>query len=333
VTQTYNVDDGDKLNSIVSGSTTLKSYAYDAAGRTTGVTTSSGTTSMTYDYEDRITQISLPGSVTDTFTYNGLDTRATKGDSTGNYSFVRDGADVTDPVLEDGAANYTPAVSRHTTSGTVFDNLNYIGTSTRQTNSSQTTTATRTYDAFGNLFASTGTPVGPFGFVGKGGYQQDSDSGLKLLGHRYYDPSTGRFLTRDPAQDGRNWYVYCNNNPTASADPSGLIPAWLQSIGKSVGGFVKSVGNFLKPVGTFLSDPIVKMVGAGLGLLGALGLLAKHAIGVHGPQPAPPPYMNTGLGTDGASGWQSNPTPPPAPSLGSSGRSAKSQQWWLDPDK
>jgi len=221
VTQTYNVDDGDKLNSIVSGSTTLKSYAYDAAGRTTGVTTSAGTTTMSYDYEDRITQISLPGSVTDTFTYNGLGTRATKDDSTGNYSFVRDGADVTDPVLDDGAASYTPGVSRHTSSGTVFDNLNYIGTSTRQTNSSQTTTATRTYDAFGNLFASTGTPVGPFGFVGDEGYQEDHDSGLKLLGYRYYDPSTGRFLTRDPAQDGRNWYAYCYSNATTLVDADG----------------------------------------------------------------------------------------------------------------
>jgi RHS repeat-associated protein len=179
---------------------------------------------MSYDYEDRITQITLPGSVTDTFTYNGLDTRATKDDSTGNYSFVRDGADVTDPVLDDGAASYTPGVSRHTSNGTVFDNLNYIGTSTRQTNSSQTTTATRTYDAFGNLFASTGTPVGPFGFVGDEGYQEDHDSGLKLLGYRYYDPTTGRFLTRDPAQDGRNWYAYCYSNATALVDADGQEP-------------------------------------------------------------------------------------------------------------
>jgi len=41
------------------------------------------------------------------------------------------------------------------------------------------------YDAFGNLFASTGTPARPFGFVGSEGYQEDPDSGLKLLGHRY----------------------------------------------------------------------------------------------------------------------------------------------------
>jgi len=55
-----------------------------------------------------------------------------------------------------------------------------------------------------------------------GGYQEDADFGLKLLGHRYYDPSTGRFLTRDPIKDGRNWYGYCDNNPNNWIDPSGL---------------------------------------------------------------------------------------------------------------
>jgi hypothetical protein len=45
---------------------------------------------------------------------------------------------------------------------------------------------------------------------------------LQLLGHRYYDSSTGRFLTRDPIKDGRNWYTYCDNDPVNGTDPSGL---------------------------------------------------------------------------------------------------------------
>jgi hypothetical protein len=43
-----------------------------------------------------------------------------------------------------------------------------------------------------------------------------------LLGHRYYDASTGRFLSADPAQAGTNWYDYCQNNPMTKVDPSGL---------------------------------------------------------------------------------------------------------------
>ncbi|MCL6624348.1 MAG: hypothetical protein K6T17_07005, partial [Fimbriimonadales bacterium] len=37
----------------------------------------------------------------------------------------------------------------------------------------------------------------------------------------YYDPSLGRFLTRDPVKDGRNWYTYCGNNPVGRADADG----------------------------------------------------------------------------------------------------------------
>ena len=53
----------------------------------------------------------------------------------------------------------------------------------------------------------TGTTATPFGFGARSEYQTDFDSGLMLLGHRYYDPSIGRFITKDPAKDGRNWYA------------------------------------------------------------------------------------------------------------------------------
>jgi RHS repeat-associated protein len=115
---------------------------------------------------------------------------------------------------------------------------------TRQTNSSQTTTATRTYDAFRNVTSSSGTWNGPFGFGmsrldcpiarlvepesagtwngGAFGYQEDA-TGLKLLGHPYYDSSLGRFITRDPIKDGRNWYAYCSNDPVNWMDQDGLF--------------------------------------------------------------------------------------------------------------
>jgi RHS repeat-associated protein len=58
--------------------------------------------------------------------------------------------------------------------------------------------------------------------VCKSQYQTDNDSRLQLLGHRYYDASVGRFISSDPAQSGDNWYAYCDNNPLAAVDPSGL---------------------------------------------------------------------------------------------------------------
>ena len=67
----------------------------------------------------------------------------------------------------------------------------------------------------------TGSSPTPFGFAGTSQYQTDTESGLQLLGHRYYDPSTGRFITQDPARDGENWYAYCGNGPLSRLDPSG----------------------------------------------------------------------------------------------------------------
>ena len=67
----------------------------------------------------------------------------------------------------------------------------------------------------------TGTTPTPFGFVGKWQYQTDNDSGLMLLGHRYYDASVGRFISSDPAKQGTNWYAYCGSNPNTRIDPNG----------------------------------------------------------------------------------------------------------------
>ena len=53
-------------------------------------------------------------------------------------------------------------------------------------------------------------------------------AGLILLTHRYYNPDTGRFLTRDPIgyEGGANVYAYCRNNPVMGCDPSGLTEGW-----------------------------------------------------------------------------------------------------------
>jgi len=78
------------------------------------------------------------------------------------------------------------------------------------------------WDAFGQLIGRAGGTSTPFGYGEGSGYQTDGDSGLRLLGHRYYDSRTGRFISQDPAGAGGNWYAYCDNNPVSGRDPSGL---------------------------------------------------------------------------------------------------------------
>lgn len=228
VTETYAYDDGDKLLSVSVGGSAIKTYGYDAAGRTTSVVSSAGTTTLAYDFEGRATSISGPG-VSQSNVYNGLDTRVGSTTNSVVRTFLRDGAYVTDPVLTDGAATYTPGVSERRGSATTFLHSG-LKNADSQSGTGQTVVASRQYDAFGNVASSTGTWSGPFGYAGGFGYQEDA-TGLKLLGHRYYDSSTGRFLTRDPIKDGRNWYAYCENDPIGGADPSGLTPQWVKTLG------------------------------------------------------------------------------------------------------
>jgi uncharacterized protein RhaS with RHS repeats len=53
----------------------------------------------------------------------------------------------------------------------------------------------------------------------------DSTSNVDLLGHRFYDPVTARFVTRDPIGDmgGPNNYEYALNNSVNFGDPSGFV--------------------------------------------------------------------------------------------------------------
>jgi RHS repeat-associated protein len=111
-----------------------------------------------------------------------------------------------------------------------------------QTNANYTQFAgvhdTRVYDAFGGLRGMYGTSgqagtglsglYPTFGFGGQYGYYSDRWTGLVLMTHRHYDPSTGRFITRDPIgyKGGIGLYAFCGNNPVTEMDPSGLNPTW-----------------------------------------------------------------------------------------------------------
>ena len=91
-------------------------------------------------------------------------------------------------------------------------------------------TETYTYDAFGTLtyirslneegvLAQTDTALSRFLYAGE---QYDEVTGLYYLRVRSYDTTVGRFTQEDTyLGDGRNLYVYVQNNPLKYVDPSG----------------------------------------------------------------------------------------------------------------
>jgi RHS repeat-associated protein len=87
------------------------------------------------------------------------------------------------------------------------------------------TDATQRFDAWGNKIGSTGTnPVPVYGYTGR---EPDDPGpttpGLIYYRARYYDPTLGRFIQRDPIglKGGINFYAYVANNPVNLRDPSG----------------------------------------------------------------------------------------------------------------
>jgi RHS repeat-associated protein len=92
------------------------------------------------------------------------------------------------------------------------------------TNSAGAVTDTYEYDAFGNDVYHTGTTPNNYLYRGE---QYDPDLGLYYLRARYYNPGTGRFLSRDP-EDGNRFdpaslhkYLYAGGDPVNAIDPAG----------------------------------------------------------------------------------------------------------------
>ena len=107
-----------------------------------------------------------------------------------------------------------------------------MGSVRQLTNSAGAVTDTYEYDAFGNLLNKTGTTPNEMLYRGE---QWDSDLGLYYLRARYYNPQSGRFMSRDPgtpwpvSRNGRaidprmlHKYLYAGGDPVDAVDPSGM---------------------------------------------------------------------------------------------------------------
>ena len=197
-------------------------YDYDGNGNPT---TYKGA-AYTFDAENRLTTV----GTTLTAGYGAGDLRAWRTDTTGTTYFLY-GNETTTPVCELNSSGSLIATNTYTINGiasrntggaSIYYEFDQQGNVAERLNSSGSSTSTSTTDAFGNV-ANSATATDPFGYTGQEGYYTDLSTGLILTTFRYYDPSNGRFVNRDPDgyQGGIGLYTYCENEPADDSDPMG----------------------------------------------------------------------------------------------------------------
>jgi RHS repeat-associated protein len=166
-----------------------------------------------------------------TFAYNADGQRVARETETAERKFVYDARKLlaeTDSGVTTVSYDFSmhdefgELVSRRHVGGTEHHQFDALGSTDRVTDSSEFTTDTYVYGAFGDVHSRTGTSESPLTFVGQLGYYAEPALGLYFLNARYYDLAAGQFISCDPIAADVTPYRYVRNGPVNAADPSGL---------------------------------------------------------------------------------------------------------------
>jgi len=208
-------------------------YTYDSNGNTLTKVDSTGTTSYVWDFENRLTSATLPGSGgTVTFKYDPFGRRIEKTTSSTTSVYAYDGDNLVEETNSSGSviaryaqgAGIDEPLALLRSSAISYYNADGLGSVTSLTSAAGALAQTYTFDSFGKQTASSGSLTNPFQYAGR---ELDSETGLYYYRARYYDSNAGRFISEDPHKEvlrGLNFYAYVRNNPVGYTDPDGKLP-------------------------------------------------------------------------------------------------------------
>ena len=204
------------------GSTTL---TYDSNGNMT----SDGTNTYVWDAENRLIQITYPGSGNNSqFSYDGNNlcvgiVETTSGSVSSTKQFVRYSSKIREARNVSGAIISQYFYRGETVSGSnYFYTKDQLGSTRELTNGSGIVQAQYLYDPYGQATTLQGSTNVDFQYAG---YYYHVRSSLNLAFYREYNSKLGRWISRDPKEErgGVNLYRYVNNNPIEWKDSSGLL--------------------------------------------------------------------------------------------------------------
>ena len=223
----YNYNSSNELTSTPSAT-----YGYDLNGNAVTKNDSTGITTYAWDFENRLTSVTLPGSGgTVSFKYDPFGRRIYKASSNGTSIFAYDADSLIEETNSSGTAvaryaqgpNIDEVLAMLRGGATSYYHDDGVGTITSLANTVGSLAETYTFDSFGKQTASSGSLTNPFQYTGR---EFDSETSLYYYRARYYDPGIGRFISEDPTgvEGGMNLFAYTDNNPVKWADPFGLAP-------------------------------------------------------------------------------------------------------------
>jgi RHS repeat-associated protein len=194
-----------------------------------------GVLQSTYDYDafGSLRAVARPGADTITYLIDGLNRRVGKKvGGTLTQGFLYRGSRVIAELDGAGAvvSRFVYATGEHSPDvmvrgGVTFRILkDHLGSPRLVVNASTGAIAQRLdYDEWGNTTESGTVAFQPFGFAGG---LWDRDTNLVRFGARDYDPTTGRWTTKDASRfgGGLNFYAYAKNDPITYFDATGHWP-------------------------------------------------------------------------------------------------------------
>lgn len=180
-------------------------------------------------YNHRLKEVRYQNQLKGSYVYNALGQRTRKilpGGGETHYVYDLDGQLIAEADQNGTLRRYYIYLHREPLAlienGNVYYYHNdHLGTPQKITDPLQQVVWQADYEPFGKATVPIQTINNPLRFPGQ---YFDQESGLHYNWHRYYDPTTGRYITSDPIglAGGINTYAYVGNNPISFSDPNGL---------------------------------------------------------------------------------------------------------------